>query len=242
MSSDLEFIAARPSLVAGQLHDRSIHVWRIPYAMQQERAPLLELLAAYLHKSASSVVLDQDVRGKPRLADTASTSGVGGRLEFNWSHSGDFALVALARGCALGVDIERLGKARRPVDIARRFFDRDEASALEPLDPAARDAAFIRLWCAKEAVLKAVGEGLSFGLARLAFARHTDAEWRLTRIDPALGRVDEWQLAPFQPAPGYRGALAWQGEPRAVAAFRPAGAMAERPAQARNSGRRWRSQ
>jgi len=223
MPTDLEFVAARPSSAARQLDDRSIHLWRIPYAMPEGRAPLLELLASYLDQSGSSIVLDHDARGKPRLADMASRSGVNHRLEFNWSHSGSFALVALARGCAVGVDIERLGKTRRPVDVARRFFCRNEAAALEPLDPAARDAAFVRLWCAKEAVLKAVGEGLSFGLARLAFARHPDAEWRLTRVDPALGRVDEWQLAGFEAAAGYRGALAWQGGPRAVAAFRPAG-------------------
>lgn len=221
MPADLEFVAARPLFAAGQLDRRSIHLWRIPYAMPEGRAPLLELLASYLDKPASSIVLDQDARGKPRLADTACTSG--DRLEFNWSHSGGFALAALARGCALGVDIEQLGKSRRPMDIARRFFDRDEATALEPLEPAARDAAFVRLWCAKEAVLKAVGEGLSFGLARLAFARNADADWKLTRIDPVLGRVDEWHLAAFQAAPGYRGALAWQGEPRAITAFLPTG-------------------
>jgi 4'-phosphopantetheinyl transferase len=223
MPADPAFVAARPSIAARQLDDRSIHLWRIPYATPQGRAPLLELLASYLDQPASFIVLEQDARGKPRLADTASTGGVCNRLEFNWSHSGGFALVALARGCAVGVDIERLGKPRRPVDIARRFFDPDEAAALEPLDPAARDAAFIRLWCAKEAVLKAAGEGLSFGLARLAFARNAEADWKLTRIDPALGRIDDWQLAGFQAAPGYPGALAWRGEYRAVTAFRPIG-------------------
>ena len=223
MPADLEFLAAHPSFAAPGLDNRSIHLWRIPYATPQGRAPLLKLLASYLDEPAASIVLDQDARGKPRLAHKASTGGAGERLEFNWSHSGGFALVALARGCEVGVDIERLGKVRRPADIARRFFDHDEAAALEPLDPAARDAAFIRLWCAKEALLKAVGEGLSFGLARLAFAWHSDAEWKLTRLDPALGRVDEWQVAAFRAAPGYRGALAWRGEPRALAAFQSAG-------------------
>lgn len=223
MPADLEFAAAHPSFAALRLDNRSIHLWRIPYTLPQGRAPLLELLASYLHEPVSSIVLDQDVRGKPRLADQASTGGPDARLEFNWSHSGGFALVALARGCAIGVDLEQLGKTRRAVDIARRYFDREEAAALEPLDPATCDDAFIRLWCAKEAVLKAVGEGLSFGLERLAFARDADAGWRLARLDPGLGHVGDWQLAGFQAAPGYRGALAWRGGPRGVTAFRPAG-------------------
>ena len=223
MSTALEFAEAIPLDVARDLDGHVIHVWRIPYAMSQGRAPLLALLAAYLDRPASSVVLDQDTRGKPRLASSVSASGATDGLEFNWSHSGDLALVALARGCALGVDIERFGKDRRSLEIARRFFDPAEADALARLEPAARDRAFIKLWCAKEAVLKAVGEGLSFGLARLAFAQGADADWSLKRVDPALGEARDWRLTSFEAAPGYRGALAWRGQRRAVATFQTTG-------------------
>lgn len=226
MSTALEFAEAIPLDVARDLDGHVIHVWRIPYAMSQGRAPLLALLAAYLDRPASSVVLDQDARGKPRLASSVSASGATDGLEFNWSHSGDFALVALARGCALGVDIERFGKDQRSLEIARRFFDPAEADVLARLDPAARDRAFIKLWCAKEAVLKAVGEGLSFGLARLAFAQGADADWRLKQVDPALGEARDWRLTSFEAAPGYRGALAWRGRNRAIAAFRTIGPTA----------------
>jgi 4'-phosphopantetheinyl transferase len=226
MSTALEFAEAIPRNIARDLDDQVIHVWRIPYATSQRRAPLLELLAAYLDSPASSVVLDQDARGKPRLASSVSASGAADRLEFNWSHSGDFALVALARGCALGVDIERLDKDQRSLEIAWRFFDPAEADALARLEPAARDRAFIKLWCAKEAVLKAVGEGLSFGLARLAFAQRADADWSLQQVDPALGEIPDWRLTSFEAAPGYRGALAWRGQTRAIAAFRTIGSTA----------------
>jgi 4'-phosphopantetheinyl transferase len=219
MSTALEFTKAIPRNIARNLDGQVIHVWRIPYAMAQRRTPLLELLAAYLDTPASSVVLDEDARGKPRLASRVSASGAADRLEFNWSHSGAFALVALARGCALGVDIERFGKGQRSLEIARRFFDPAEADALARLEPAARDRSFIKLWCAKEAVLKAVGEGLSFGLARLAFAQHPNAGWQLKQLDPALGETPDWQLAGFEAASGYRGALAWRGHARAVEAF-----------------------
>jgi 4'-phosphopantetheinyl transferase len=221
MSSALEFAEAVPRDVAGGLDGHLIHLWRLPYAMSQGRAPLLALLASYLDVPASSIALDQHARGKPRLAPGSFASdAAAGRLEFNWSHSGDFALVALTRGCELGVDIERFGKNPRSLEIARRFFDPIEAEALARLEPAARDRAFIKLWCAKEAVLKAVGEGLSFGLARLAFVQCPDADWTLTRVDPALGDSPDWQLASFEAAPGYRGALAWRGQSRAIAAFR----------------------
>lgn len=216
-----EFVEAFPQAAAARLDAHSIHLWRIRYAFPLRRSPLLALLAAYLDIPASDVVLDQDMRGKPRLADIASGDGRRPRLEFNWSHSGDYALIALARDCALGVDIERLGKQLRTLEIARRFFDPTEAEALALLDPGTRERAFIDLWCAKEAVLKSVGEGLSFGLARLAFTQRAGADWKLARVDPALGQTNEWHLVGFAPAPGYRGALAWRGRDREIMALQP---------------------
>ncbi|MGH8183015.1 MAG: 4'-phosphopantetheinyl transferase family protein [Rhodanobacteraceae bacterium] len=228
MPTGFEFVEADPHTTAQRLGTGAIHVWRIPYALSQGRAPLLTMLAAYMGIPASQVVLDQNAKGKPRLQRVSARSGhaqrdeADGILSFNWSHSGDYALIALARGGALGVDIERFGKKLRALEIAQRFFDPAEAVALAALDPAARDHAFIGLWCAKEAVLKAVGEGLSFGLARLAFRRQDAADWELVRVDPALGDSVDWQFIGFDAAPGYRGALAWLGDMREIHAFHPA--------------------
>ncbi|TAN04036.1 MAG: 4'-phosphopantetheinyl transferase superfamily protein [Rhodanobacteraceae bacterium] len=228
MPLGLEFVAADPRTAAQQLSRHAIHVWRIPYTPSQGRAPLLALLAAYLGVPVSQVALDQNAKGKPHLQSVSSRpgqtspEGADEILSFNWSHSGDYALIALAHGGALGVDIERLGKKLRALEIAYRFFDPAEAATLAALDPLARDHAFIGLWCAKEAVLKAVGEGLSFGLARLAFERHGAADWELTRVDQALGDTGDWQFAGFDAAPGYRGALAWRGRAREIHAFYPA--------------------
>lgn len=228
MSADPKFVEADPRHTALRLAADAVHVWRIPYTPSQRRAPLLALLATYLGISASQVVLDQNAKGKPHLQPAAACSDhaqrhpAGGTLSFNWSHSGDYALIALARDGALGVDIERLGKKLRALEVARRFFDPAEAATLAALDPAARDQAFIGLWCAKEAVLKAVGEGLSFGLARLAFQRRGAFDWELARVDPALGDIGDWQFRGFAAAPGYHGALAWRGGVREIQTFHPA--------------------
>ena len=66
-------------------------------------------------------------------------------------------------------------------------------ATLAALPDIARDDAFLRLWCAKEAVLKAHGHGLSFGLHRLAFDA-TATTPRLLRCDPALGATSDWRL------------------------------------------------
>ena len=68
--------------------------------------------------------------------------------------------------------------------------------------------AFTRLWCAKEAVLKAHGRGLSFGLEKLQFALDGDGPPRLVACDPALGAPADWRLHAWTPVPGYLATLA----------------------------------
>src|SRR3546814_2107662 len=97
--------------------------------------------------------------------------------------------------------------------LAERFFVRSETGGLLALPAEAREAAFVRLWCAKEAVLKAHGRGLAFGLDRLEFALCGD-DWALVACDPALGRPSDWTLHAFTPMPGYLASLAWRPVPQ----------------------------
>jgi len=84
-----------------------------------------------------------------------------------------------------------------------------EADALDRLPADTAEAAFVQLWCAKEAVLKAHGHGLSFGLDRLEFTAR-DGGWALTACDAALGTPDDWSLHAFAPRAGYLATLAWR--------------------------------
>ncbi|MGH8032146.1 MAG: 4'-phosphopantetheinyl transferase family protein [Luteimonas sp.] len=160
-------------------------------------------LAQQLKVDIADLRFDRDARGRPQLG-----SGHG-PVDASWSHSGDSLLVALGRGVRVGVDLELLRPHPRAQRLAERFFTAAEAAALAALPDATRESAFVQLWCAKEAVLKAHGVGLAFGLHRLAFARDGD-DWRLVDCDPALGSVAAWTLRAFVPASGYLAALAWR--------------------------------
>lgn len=164
-------------------------------------------LAERVGIAADALPLARDARNRPRL------HGELGGLDVNWSHSGGWLLLAYARGVRVGVDVESLARARpRVLELAARWFHADEHAALAALPPDARQHAFLRLWCAKEAVLKAHGAGLAFGLHRLRF----DGASRLVACDAALGDAASWRVDAFEPAPGFVAACAVQA--RATAA------------------------
>ena len=209
-----------PVAAAAQLDDQAIHVWHLDYRRGPGRRPLLRLLAMYLGVDAGELSLVEDAHGRPRLDRRH-----GQVLDFNWSHSGEHALVAIARGIAPGIDIERRRARPRALALARRFFDEAEAAALAALPEGARDEAFLALWTAKEAVLKAHGRGIGYGLQRLRVAVPPQ---RLQLLHFENEDIAAWQLQPLDVAPGLIAALAWRGAPREVhSATVPAGMLAD---------------
>ena len=161
-------------------------------------------LAARTGIPVAELPLVRDAQDRPQLIGALEDHDI------NWSHSGDGLLVAFGSGMALGVDLEWPHGRRKIAEIARRYFTAHEQAWLESqADVAARERAFHRLWCAKEAVLKAHGRGLSFGLDRLQFVE-ADGVLQLDQADPALGAAKTWNLREWNPAPGYLAALAWR--------------------------------
>ena len=170
------------------------------------------LLGEWLGGVADAALpLVRDDRGRPRLLAPFADRDAG------WSHSGERLLLALGRDVTLGVDLERRRPRPRALELARRYFAPAEAERLQSMAPDPREDAFLRLWCAKEAVLKAHGRGLAFGLHRLELgiddegldANGTRAPLRLLACDPELGEPAAWQLREWEPQPGYLAALAW---------------------------------
>ncbi len=200
-----------PAKLAEPLHADEIHVWRLRRPKGTRREPLLALLASYLGVAPADVRLMAGEHGRPAL-DPAH----GGVLDFNWSHSGEQALVALARGIAPGIDLEQRRTRANALEIAQRFFTAEEAAWLGTLDEADRRTAFLELWTAREAVLKALGRGLAFGLDRLAFHRTADGLvlQRLDGENPAA-----WQLQRLDVGAEAFAALAWRGAPRRICRF-----------------------
>jgi 4'-phosphopantetheinyl transferase len=121
------------------------------------RGALRVLLGRYLDAAPTQVSITVDSNNKPRLADTYNASD----LRFNVAHSGHLALIAVTSEHEIGVDVERLREVRHAEHIARRFFHPAEIASIVAATPANRNAAFLQCWTGKEAVLKAIGSGIT---------------------------------------------------------------------------------
>jgi len=218
VASDFETTRSVPVLA-----DDEVHLWLV------ERPPRLSprALSAAAHAEAGRLLMGyagsaappavaRDAHGKPYVLDA-------GHPNFNLSHGGERIALAFARRHAVGIDVEALRRRHSSLELAARFFDAAETRALAALAAGERERAFVNLWTCKEAVLKALGRGLAFGLDRLRFEFDGDDPHGLAEIAAEAGAVAEWQVARFDAGPGHVGALAWRGPPLRVRAFARAG-------------------
>ena len=121
------------------------------------RGWLRSVLGACLNLPPLDVPLMAGSHGKPRIAAEANPD----RLQFNLSHCGRFALLAVTVGREIGVDLE---DPRRNTDwaaVAGRFCTAREREHVATLAPEMRSAAYAEIWARKEAAAKALGEGLA---------------------------------------------------------------------------------
>jgi 4'-phosphopantetheinyl transferase len=109
-------------------------------------------LGIVLGADPARVNLTRSPDGQPLLPRTG--------LATSLSHSGTMVAVAIARGDAIGVDIEGFSPRGHLNDIAEVLCTPQESAAMSLLEGEARTRALLDLWTRKEALLKAFGVGL----------------------------------------------------------------------------------
>jgi 4'-phosphopantetheinyl transferase len=113
------------------------------------RAAVRIVLGGRLGLGPAAVEIATGPHGKPELT--------GAPLRFNHTHAGDRALVALAEGVEVGIDVERTARRSTAVE---RTLTAGERAALEGCED--RHTELLRVWCRKEALAKAIGGGLGW--------------------------------------------------------------------------------
>ena len=138
---------------------------------------LRAVLARY---TTAALDLAAAAQGKPYLPAAPE-------LRFNLSHSHGRALVGVAWGVEIGVDVEQ----HRPMSdcqaLAERFFPPSEAAGFAAIPQPDRERDFFRRWTRIEAVLKARGVGL-YGIGEEL--------------------AGEWSIEEFEAGPDYAAAVA----------------------------------
>jgi hypothetical protein len=194
---------------SARLGSLTVHVWVVPLddPVKRRRHELAhaaqdQILAAYLDIEPQTLEYATLPGGKPILAD--------GALEFNLSHSGHLARVAVSRDLKVGVDLEHPRSFRNEAGMAQRICG---ARELEHLAQATDEDELLRLWVRKEAVVKATGEGLVHSVNQIdVLDRKVAGDWLCLDL-PYVG-------AQGIRADGYRAAVALPDRPRVSVALR----------------------
>lgn len=116
-----------------------------------------KILSRYLSCAPREIQFIVGNHGKPMIAAS--------HVQFNTSDAGDYLLLGVTLRNAIGVDIEYEKKQLDFLALAKRFFAVSEYHAIASLPSSEQKAAFYRCWTRKEAYMKAIGTGLSYGLA-----------------------------------------------------------------------------
>lgn len=133
---------------------RGFHCAHARKTYVETRGALRIILSGYLGMAARDVNIRSTPFGKPFLPEQA------GILDFNVTHSGDMALIAVARG-AVGIDLERVDPDFEWSDAAGVACGASERTHLMTSPFALPRQAFYAHWTAKEAYLKARGTGMA---------------------------------------------------------------------------------
>ena len=168
------------------------------------RGILRSILAGYLETKPQEIRFQYGPQGKPSLEKMYENAG----LNFNLAHTRDLVVCACTRQCEIGVDVEHI----HPVDeidrIARRIFSEGDYLAWNHLPDELRLTAFYRCWTQKEALIKALGYGLSQPMSQLSVSMLSDEPASLISLSGDREHASDWSLHSFVPETGTIAAFA----------------------------------
>jgi 4'-phosphopantetheinyl transferase len=167
-----------------------------------QRGRLREILSGYWDVLPKGIKFRKGTGGKPSISSDSPM------IRFNLSHSKGYALLAIAYGREVGVDVEVLRPKPKAAALVERFFSPNEKAAFRKLAPHEEQAAFFAGWTRKEAYVKAVGKGLRFPLDRFDVSLSPGNQHALLSVAGAPEEVRRWSVRDIDLGPGFRAALA----------------------------------
>ncbi|MEO8817494.1 MAG: 4'-phosphopantetheinyl transferase superfamily protein [Paralcaligenes sp.] len=201
LTADEDLLAALWTLLARNERDRA-NAFRAHWVRNQfvhVRGVLRLLLQEYLGKPAVDIDFDYGPFGKPAVACVMG-------WHFNVAHSGSHALLTIANGYEVGVDIEKFRASAELESLARMVLSQNEMTWWQVLSEEDRMSAFFAVWTGKEAVAKAVGQGLRLEFSKLEIGLMPGSQANVRVITMDL--FGACRLVVLPAPPGYAAALA----------------------------------
>ena len=152
---------------------KNYHSSGLAHIFLHSRSAVRKIASLYTGKPPLSFQIELSPNGKPFFANCAD-------LFFNISHSQTGLAVAFSRE-EIGFDLENIHRHRNSLAIAKRFFTIEEIALLNSASQEGSDI-FLRIWTAKEAILKLSGAGLSGGLKSAVYLNESSAQLNGTPI------------------------------------------------------------
>ena len=178
----------------------------------RRRLALRRILGAYLGVEPRAIEYRLNRFGRPSLAPSPS----GDQISFNTSHSNGVAAVAVARSLQIGIDIECVKPIPEAEAIAAHYFTASEMATLTALPSDQRIAGFYNGWTRKEAIAKALGDGLSIPLDSFEVSLKPGDPARILHCTREASRGQTLHLHRLEPCSGYAAALASTAAPRSI--------------------------
>jgi 4'-phosphopantetheinyl transferase len=199
--------------------DEEAHCRRLRFEIdrvryRQARCARRVILAAYVGCRPDEIQFACTSSGKPFVHEMS----LPGPLTFSASRSEDVALLAIARGREIGVDIEKIREPRVWMPIACTLLAASESSALFRLPEPLASEAFASIWVRKESLLKALGWGLGLGLHAVP-AVLVPSPARQSHVELVAANAQSWCVHELASDPGYAAAVACEGGVRNVRLF-----------------------
>lgn len=119
------------------------------------------LLAFYTKNNFQTIEYAKNQFGKPFLKNNSS------KIHFNMSHSKDYAAYILALDCQVGIDIEWKGRNIDVQELSCLVLTENETAIFNELNSEEKLNTFYDIWTKKEAILKALGQGLFYPMNQL---------------------------------------------------------------------------
>jgi 4'-phosphopantetheinyl transferase len=166
------------------------------------RGALRNILSRYHPQHPSDLEFSYGAYGKPELKPSPGAPS----LFFNSSHSGEWGLIAVTRAHRVGIDIEFIKPCKDYPAIAENFFSPSEIQLLGALPEELQLHSFLKCWTRKEALSKALGAGFCMDWTSFDVSPSPPE-----RVEITGNGVSKWSVYSFIVAPGYMGALAFEG-------------------------------